>query len=90
MLKTMPVARRVIGECNELTLKLRYNYATALFKDSSATLDDLREAVVTCEDTQRIARRVLGGAHPTTKAIENALRPAQEMLSASETPPRGG
>ena len=30
-----------------------------------ATLDDLREAVTTLEDTERIARRVLGGAHPT-------------------------
>ena len=84
MLKTMPVARRVIGECNELTLKLRYNYATALFKDSSATLDDLREAVVTCEDTQRIARRVFGGAHPNTEGIEHALANARTVLRARE------
>ena len=28
-----------------------------------ATLDDLHEAATTYEDTERIARRVLGGAH---------------------------
>ena len=55
-----------------------------------ATLDDLREAVTTLEDTARIAQRVLGGAHPITAVIEDFLRNAQETLSARETPPRGG
>ena len=30
----------------------------ALYQDDGATLDDLREAVTTLEDTERIARRV--------------------------------
>ena len=38
----------------------------ALYFDAAATLDDLREAVATLEDAERIARRVLGGAHPLT------------------------
>ena len=59
----------------------------ALFKDDCATLDDLREAVTTLEDTERIARRVLGGAHPTTGGIEAALRGARAALRARETPP---
>ena len=42
----------------------------ALYKDAGATLADHREAVTTLEDTERIARRVLGGAHPTTVGIE--------------------
>ena len=33
----------------------------ALYQDPRATLDDLREAVTTLEDTERIARRVFGG-----------------------------
>ena len=33
-------------------------------RDDGATLDDLREAVTTLEETERTARRVLGGAHP--------------------------
>ena len=38
------------------------DYAQALYKDPGATLDDLREAVAELEDTERTARRVLGGA----------------------------
>jgi len=60
--------------------------AVALFKDDVATLDDLREAVTTLEDTERIARRVLGGAHPTTESIEDDLQGARAALRARETP----
>ena len=59
----------------------------ALFKDPGATLDDLREAVRTLEDVARTARRVLGGAHPLTKMIENALRESRAALRARDTPP---
>ena len=85
--KTIPVSRRVLGENERLTLHLRGYYATALYKDAGATLDDLREAVTTLEDLERIARRVLGGAHPTTGSVENALRNARVALRARETPP---
>ena len=62
-------------------------YAYALYEDPGATLDDLRESVATLEDTAPIARRVLGGAHPLTGAIENNLRDARAALRARETPP---
>ena len=65
---------------------MRTNYGRALFKDDCATLDDLREAVTTLEDTERIARRVFGGAHPVTTAHEKALRNARAALRARETP----
>ena len=58
--------------------------------DPSATLDDLHEAVTTLEDTERTARRVLGGAHPVTSRIETALRNARAALRARETPPPPG
>jgi len=45
--------------------------------DDGATLDDVREAVTTLEETARIARRVLGGAHPLTTQIEDDLRDAR-------------
>ena len=51
--------------------------------DPGATLDELREAVTTLEDVGRIARRVLGGAHPHTTAIEAELRDARAALRAS-------
>ena len=50
------------------------------------TLDDLREAVETFEDVARIARRVLGNAHPLTSQIEQDLRKSRAALAARETP----
>ena len=63
---------------------MRSNYAIALCKDDRATLDDLREAVTTLEDTERTARRVLGGAHPTTVDIGTILRDARATLRVRE------
>jgi len=63
---------------------MRKNYARALYEDNGATLDDLRESVETLEDAERIARRVLGGAHPTTAAIGDKLRYARAILRARE------
>ena len=82
--KTMPVARRVLGEGCEATLIMRLNYAKAFYTDPNATLDDLREAVTTLEEIERTARRVLGGTHPVTGRIEVALRKSQEALSARD------
>jgi tetratricopeptide (TPR) repeat protein len=82
--KTMPVARRVLGEGNNLTLKMRKIYAKALFRDAGAALDDLREAVATLEDAGRTARRVLGAAHPLTVDIEEDLEGSRAALRARE------
>ena len=76
-------ARRVVGVAARPAVAL----------DSGATLDDLREAVTTLEDTERIARLVFGGEHPTTTGIEDALQDARVALwrrrlgHARETPP---
>jgi len=75
--KTMPVARRVLGERNEITLEMRRIYAKALYASPGATLNDLREAVATLEETERVARRVLGGTNPLTEGIEEELRDAR-------------
>ena len=88
MRKTTPVARRVF-DCNEFTLKIQWNYASALYLDTSATLDDLREAANTLEETKKTARQVLGSAHPSVAGIEGALREARAALRASKTPPPG-
>ena len=82
----MPVARRVLKESHELTLKMSWIYAEALYKDDAATLDDLREAVTTLEDTARTARRVLGSAHPSTAGNGLRLRNARAALRHRETP----
>ena len=89
MRKTVPVARRVLGENHDLTLRMRKIYSKALYKDPDATLDDLREAVATLEDIEPIARRVLGGAHPLAASIERDLQNARAALDARETPEEG-
>ena len=86
MCTSIPVARRVLGESHELTLRIRLGYAQTLYGDPGATLDDLREAVTTLEETERVARRVLGGAHPLTMEIECAGWRAGARLHARENP----
>ena len=63
---------------------MRWIYAAALYLDAGATLDELREAVMTLEDVERIARRVFGGAHPLTAGIEDELQDARAALRARE------
>ena len=60
------------------------SYALALYSDDDATLNDVREAMDTFEDTARSSRRVLGSAHPTTGWVEAALRNARAELHTRE------
>jgi tetratricopeptide (TPR) repeat protein len=78
--KIIPVAQRLLGESDERTIAMRMTYATALYDDKGATLDDLREAVTTLEDVERTARRVFGGAHPLTVKIERDLQKVRAAL----------
>ena len=63
----------------------RWLSARALYRADGATLDDLREAVTTGENTERIARRILGGAHPNVGSMEESLQQARATLRARET-----
>ena len=65
---------------------MRESYARALFLDTGATLEDLRKAVTTLEETARTARRVLGGAHPMVVGIDDSLRVSRAALRTRETP----
>ena len=78
----MPVARRVLGARHENTLKMRWLYGRVLYRAPGATLDDLREAVTTLAEAERIARRVFGGAHPLAQRYEYDLREARAALRA--------
>ena len=85
MHKSIPIARRVLGESHETALRMGWVYAAVLYNDPGATLEDLREAVTTFEDIGRIARRVLGGTHPYFLGIEKSLRIARAALRARES-----
>ena len=89
MRRQIPVARRVLGESDVTTLRIMWNYADALYKDPDATLHDLNEAVTTLEDAGRIARRVLGGAHPVTVGVGRELLRARAIIRTRETPSPG-
>ena len=82
--RTIPMARRSLGESEQITLALRINYAVANYMRTGATLDELGEAVNTLEETERIALRVFGGAHPLTTTIEVDLRSARTVLRTRE------
>merc|ERR1712072_307004 len=82
--RTIPVARRVFGGHHHVTLVMKANYAVALYKDPAATLDDLREAVTTLEETELLLQRVLGGVHPLAVKIEDSLREARAVLRARD------
>ena len=65
-------------------------YADALYKDPTATLEDVREGVTTFEEITRTARRVLGGAHPLVGLMEGgALRNSRAALRAREASSAG-
>ena len=81
----------VIGELNGRTHAVEVTGPGGAFvkgapkpKEEEATLGDLREAEATLEDTERIARRVFGGAHPLVVEMELALRCVREALRARE------
>ena len=91
MRQTIPIARRLLEENDDTMLRMRWFYAEALYRAEDATLDDVHEAVTTLEDAARIARRVLGVAHPTAVGIEAALRDLRAVLRArEEETPSGG
>ena len=79
--KTIPVARRVLGANDNLTLRTRWLYANALYEDPRATLHDLREAVETLESVAPLWERVYGISHPETLRVQGALEDAREGLA---------
>ena len=77
MRKTIPVARRVLGENDNLTLMMRCIYASALYRAENATLDDVREAVATLDELARTTRRKFGVAHPLAVTVAEDLQNVQ-------------
>ena len=79
--RSASLAQRILGAGHDNTLRMRTIYAVALISAGGATLADLREAATTLEEAERTARRVLGGAHPVTTGIEQALGVARAALA---------
>ena len=83
--KVIPVARRVLGKGNIDVFRLRWSYGLFLYRAPDATLDDIREAVATLEETYGTVRRVFGAGHSYTREMDPYdLREAQAKLRARE------
>ena len=82
--EVIPMAQRVLGETNITTLRLRWLYVVALYKDDSATLADVQEAVTTLETIANWWNRVLGPARDETVSVQAALASAREALRERE------
>ena len=67
---------------------MRWCYGDALYKNDDATLDDLREAVVTFESIARLWKRILGEAHPETPKFHNALKRCARSWHSRSAPRR--
>ena len=88
--KVIPVARRVLGKGNIDTIRLRWSYGLFLFRSPDATLDDIREAVATMEETYGTVRRVFGAEHSYTREMDpKDIRFARAELRAREGKWRG-
>ena len=85
--KTIHAARRVLGDSEDITLRMKWTYARAFCEDSTAPLDDLREAVTTLVELERTARQVFGGANPLTAELGISLQNARAALHARKRPP---
>ena len=88
--KTIPVARRVLGKGNIDVIRLRWSYGLFLFRSPDATLDDIREAVATMEETYGTVERVFGAEHSYTREMDpKDIRFARAELRAREGQWRG-
>ena len=88
--KVIPVARRVLGKGNIDTIRLRWSYGLFLFRSPDATLDDIREAVATMEETYRTVEGVFGAEHAYTREMDpKDIRFARAELRARDGRWRG-
>ena len=70
--KVIPVAQRVLGTQNELTLSLREDLSRATL-DGESSAEEKRQALRMLEDVAGVRRRVLGPAHPETLFTQTEL-----------------
>ena len=84
---TLPIVQRVLGDNNELVFRMKKVYVEAFLLDGAATPDEFREAVTMIEDTERTARRVLGGTHPFALDLARAVKVSRAALFIRETQP---
>ena len=84
-----PKARSALGSGARATLMLNTAYAQALFADDGSSLEDLDEAEAVLKDSSRLARQVLGAAHPQTVTLVR-MQELNEVARKNCAPGRWG
>ena len=69
----MELAKRVLGSDNQTTLDFQWGYARAFYLDKDVTAEQLAEPVAALEMALKIAQRVLGREHPSTRNYRREL-----------------
>ena len=82
----LPKARRALGPEARDVLKLRLNYAAALFSVEGASRDDVAESVTILEELESTVRRVYGPEYPFTKSLRSTLKHSRLKLAAFGPP----
>ena len=68
-------------EIYDVTLQMRGLYAGSQFEPDGATRTHVLEAITTLEELVRVARRVFGKSHPTSRLFRNTLEDAKAKLA---------
>ena len=84
--KTLPVARRVIGEDHDTSMGLRCLLHHSTVLDPKSTRGDVQEAKKELDKILCQARRVLGATHPRLLAIQKTVDGARERLAGVAVP----
>ena len=82
---TIPTARRVLGEENDLTLCLRSHYACAISYDTNSSRARVHKAVAILKDVLQTSRRVFGNQHPIVEEFLRDLENTRMRLADDES-----
>ena len=80
--RMVPVAGRVLGTENELSLSLREDLSRATL-DGDSSAEEKREALRMLEDVAGVMRRVLGPAHPDTVHAQRWLKSYRQRIGGA-------
>ena len=79
----IPDAKRTLGDDHNVTLSMRWKYATALCSpgDLNYDINDINEGIKVLENVVRHSQRVLGPGNPNVRDMKGSLAEARRRAS---------
>ena len=79
----IPDAKRALGDDHNVTLSMRWKYATALCSpgDLNYDINDINEGIKVLENVVRHSQRVLGPGNPNVRDMKGSLAEARRRAS---------